>query len=131
VKEAIFMRIYHSLAPRGRRVPALLAATGWVVLLLACTPLTASADDFNIVPQLGVRAEYDDNLFYTHDKTGDYRAVFTPGIEWHDRTERLDSTLLANINGIKYAHKTQLDTVDYGFSGNLGYQCTPRLNLTA
>jgi predicted porin len=117
------------LFPRNESIPVSFVVLLCAGLSLISTCATALADDFNVVPSLGVRAEYDDNLFYTADKTGDFRAIFTPGIGVQEKTERLDATLLVNLSGIKYADKKQFDTVDYGAYGNLSYQYTPRLNI--
>lgn len=100
-------------------------------MLLIVSGTNARADDFNVVPSLGVRSEYNDNLFYTADKTADFKTTFIPGIEATNKTERLDSGLHAALKGIQFARNSQLDTVDYSFDGRLSYLCTPRMNLSA
>lgn len=125
------MRFRRHLVPPCRVVPRVYAVAGKVALVLILTIAQADADDFNVVPSLGVRSEYNDNIFYSDNKTGDLRTSIIPGLELKERTERLDSSLLANLKGIKSLKNSQFDAVDYRFDGRMSYLYTPRLTVSA
>lgn len=90
----------------------------------------ALADDFNIIPSIGIREEYDDNILFSEDKLRDYRTVIIPGITVQEKSERLDANMMANAKAIRYADKKQFDTVDFAFTGDLNYQYTQRNNIS-
>src|SRR6266567_3657352 len=113
--------------PLGKRfaVPAL------VVILLVYGEVSAKADYFDIVPSLGVKQEYNDNLFSSVDKTTDLITTFSPGVELQDKTERLEARMFTSIQGVKYWRQKQYDAVDYSLLGSAQYLLSPRLNLSA
>jgi hypothetical protein len=125
------MRFRRHLAPQCRVVPRLYEVAAVVAVLLTLTTVQAGADDFNMVPSLGVKSEYNDNIYYSENKTGDLRTSIMPGLELRERTERLDTGLLAKLKGIKSLKNSRFDTVDFRFDGSLAYILSPRWTASA
>lgn len=125
------MRFRQHLVPPCRVVPRGYAVAARVALVLILTIAQADADDFNVVPSLGVKSEYNDNIFYSDKKTGDLRTSIIPGLEIKERTERLDSSLLATLKGITSLKNSRFDAVDYSFYGRMAYLYTPRSTVSA
>ena len=61
-----------------------------LMLMLAMIRCSAVlADDFNFTPSLGVRGEYNDNIFYTSNNAEDDSiTTIIAGLELINRTER-------------------------------------------
>ena len=106
-----------------------------VLIILACLmclaqPGGARAEGFNLIPNIALREEYNDNIFFSvEDQESDFITTISPGLNIFDRTERLDFALTGRLDGIYYADLSALDAVDQHYGGKLGYQVTERLGL--
>jgi len=89
----------------------------------------ANCDQFEVKPYLAVRGEYNDNIFFIpEDEVDDYILTIKPGIEFTERTERLEAKLSGEVAPFFYADNPDLNDVDQDYRGRIGYQFTPRLN---
>lgn len=107
------------------------AAGAWVCLagLLQSSP--AMGDERKLVASLGVKEEYNDNLFFSSGRKIDtFLTSATPALELTSRTERLDAGLFAGAEGLAYTADEGLDAVDQNYRGRLGYRFTPAFRLS-
>ncbi len=106
-----------------------------VLIILTCLiclapPGGAKAEGFNLVPNIALREEYNDNIFFSvQDRVSDFITTVSPGLNIVDKTERLDLALTGRLDGIYYADTSELDSVDQHYLGHLGYEITERLSL--
>ncbi len=106
-----------------------------VLLLFACLvclapPGGAGAEGFDLVPNIALREEHNDNIFFSSaDPLSDFITTVSPGLNIVDRTERLDLALSGRLDGIYYADASELDAVDQHYLGRLGYRFTERFGL--
>lgn len=99
-----------------------------LAVLLFCK--TARTDDFQIIPLLSVRQEYNDNIFLSQEDTiSDSITTLSGGLEVFERTERLDSSLSARVAPLFYAENTELNEVDQFYRGQFNYRMTPNLDF--
>jgi len=88
----------------------------------------AAADEFDIVPSIAVKEEYNDNIFLTAaGQTSDYITTLSPEIELEQRTARLNMSLTGRLVGLLYAENHALNHIDQDYSGRVHYQLTSRL----
>ena len=108
-----------------------------ILIIFACLvclvpPDGAKAEGFNLVPNIAVRGEYNDNIFFSvQDQASDFITTVSPGLNILEQTERLDLELTGRLDGIYYADLSGLDAVDQSYSGHLGYQITERVGLVS
>jgi hypothetical protein len=97
-------------------------------VLLFCK--IARADDFQIIPSLSARQEYNDNIFLSEaDTIDDFITTLSGGLEVIERTERLDSSLSARVARFFYADNTELNEIDQFYRGRINYRMTPKLDF--
>ena len=102
-----------------------------VFIGLALLP-SANADDFEIIPSVLVREEYNDNIFFTNDdRIDDFITTLAGSVEVIERTERLDAYLLGRIAPFWYADNSELDDTDWLVRGDGDYQFTQRFKAGA
>jgi hypothetical protein len=90
----------------------------------------AGADEFDIIPFVALRQEYNDNLFFSvNDEIDDFITIITLGLEFDKETERILAELTGRIDRVLYAENDVLDATDQYYAGNLSYQITPRFSL--
>lgn len=88
-------------------------------------------DEFKLIPSVGVKEEYNDNIFYSEkDRVDDFITTLTPGLELVNRTEKADVNLLARIDVLRYADTRELDHIDQNYSGRLRYSLHPNWALS-
>ena len=62
----------------------------WMVTLSIILPSGVMAE-FNLIPSLAVREEYNDNIFFSYSDTiDDFITTVSAGLELTERTEQLD-----------------------------------------
>ena len=89
------------------------------------------AEDANIVPFVELREEFNDNIFFSVDEpTSDFITTISPGIDFIERTERLNASITGKINRLLYMDNGELDATDLYLLGTAGYRTTPRLGLS-
>jgi len=104
------------------------------VLILLSSPFFsggALADEFKLTPSLGLKEEYNDNLFFTgSDRTKDFTTTISPGLDLINKTETLDLNLVARLDILRYVSNKALNDVDNYSRGRLRYSLNPRLNVS-
>ncbi|KPJ77255.1 MAG: hypothetical protein AMJ54_08725 [Deltaproteobacteria bacterium SG8_13] len=104
--------------------------TVFACLMSLAPPGGAGAEGFDLVPNITLREEYNDNIFFSvQDQDSDIITTVSPGLNILERTERLNLALTGRLDGIYYADLPELDAVDQHYRGHLGYQFTERLGL--
>lgn len=102
------------------------------LVLLLLWPAAASADEFRLVPSLGVSGEYNSNVFFNTDgKTEDYLMTITPGLEIVNKTEKLDLNFKARGSQYLYRNETDLNSFDQFYDGAARYGMSEKWNLSA
>lgn len=92
---------------------------------------SARGDEMKFTPFASLKQEYNDNIFL--DSQGiksDFITTFSPGLEFSDTSERLDTALSLRFNGILYAHNDNLSAIDQDYRGRLNYLLTPRTRIS-
>lgn len=111
-----------------RKISALLA-------LCCLAPLaapSARADERKVTPSLGVREEYNDNLFLTQDdQESDAITTVSPGLAYSQRSERGRFDLRGRLDSVHYAERTDLDSTDKEVKGSFGYSPSQLVRLGA
>jgi hypothetical protein len=103
-----------------------------LVLLAIMVPFGAMADDFKLIPTVGVRGDYDDNLFFnTTNEVDDYITRIFGGLELLNRTERSSLNLSAKLNGLIYADNDDLNDVEQFYKAGIGYRITEQMGIKA
>ena len=108
---------------------------GLAILLVALTfvsPDVGRTDEFKLIPSVGVREEYNDNIFYTtNDTVDDFITTIRLGLELIERTERLNLNISATVSPFFYADLTDLDDIDQNYWGGGSYQISTLLGVNA
>jgi len=103
-----------------------------LVALIFLSPDVGSADEFKLIPSVGVREEFNDNIFYTaNDTVDDFITTIRLGLELIERTERLDLNISATVSPFFYADLTDLDDIDQNYRGRGSYQINTLLGFNA
>lgn len=109
-----------------------------VVILLQFYPTLVSGNEFHLVPSVSIQQEYNSNIFLSRDpiyvtghRLGDFITTLSPGIEIVDRTERLDTDLVARLDRLEYVQNPDLSATNQTYSGKLSYLVTPLLSIAA
>jgi len=88
-------------------------------------------DEFRFTPSLGVKDEYNSNIFFsTSDRTDSFILTVSPRLEVSERTERLDALLDAGVSQLIYSSDRELDTLDQRYRGALGYRISEGFRLS-
>ena len=91
----------------------------------------AWGDEFRFTPSLGVKDEYNSNIFFsTSDRTDSFILTVSPRLEVSERTERLDALLDAGVSQLIYSSDRELDTLDQRYRGALGYRISEGFRLS-
>jgi hypothetical protein len=101
-------------------------------LLALALPGQVLGDDFRILPSLSVREEYNSNLYFSaSDIKRDFITTLSPGVKLIEKTERLNSELLAQIDRREYIDNRELNATDQTYKGKARYSLTELLGLSA
>ncbi len=91
----------------------------------------ARGDERKIVATASVRDEYNSNVFFSSgQKTDSFITTVSPGLDFSNRTERLDTGLGVDLHGQLYSTDKDLNAVAQGYRGRLGYRLTPALRVS-
>lgn len=97
---------------------------------LAAAPLL-HAEAFRLMPHLTLRAEYNDNIFFSSSQEeNDWLSTISPGILVSDQTERLESEVYGRLDLLYYRDQRDLDSVDGEAFGRLNYRVSPRAGVS-
>ena len=92
----------------------------------------SEAEDFQIIPSLAVRQEYNSNIFFSEsDKEDDFITTISPGLEISEKTELLDMDLVGRVAPFFYWHNSGLNDVDQDYRGRFSYRLTERFDIGA
>jgi hypothetical protein len=98
------------------------------VLFLGAQPANAQQSD--IIPFIELHEEFNDNIFFSvADPVTDLITTVSPGIDFVERTERLDASITGSLNQLLYLDNSELNSTDVYLSGAAEYLATPRLEL--
>jgi hypothetical protein len=101
-------------------------------VLLLLFPTGVMADEFNLIPSLALREEYNDNIFFSYSDTiDDFITTVSVGLELTERTDQLDLSLLGIVSPFFYADNSEWDDVDQDYVGIINYQVNPYLGVNA
>ena len=103
-----------------------------VFTCLICLTLseTANAAGFDLVPNIKLREEYNDNIFFsTTDRLNDFITTISPGLKINHTTERSELGFSGRLDGIYYADASELNAVDQHYFGRLQYDISERLGV--
>jgi len=101
-----------------------------VIILLSC-PSLVWGNEFQLVPSISVKEEYNSNIFFLTDNISkDFITTISPGIEMVNNTEILETDLLARLNRFDYADNRELSATDQLYIGKFRYRATPLLNIS-
>jgi predicted porin len=102
------------------------------IVLLLSLPVIAWGNEFRIVPSVSVKEEYNSNIFFsTADIKEDYITTLSPGLEMVNRTERLDTDLLARLGRLDYSNNRGLNATNQAYNGKARYQISPLFGVSA
>lgn len=102
--------------------------TGLAVCVILFSSLQAAADKRELDVFLGVKEEYNDNIFFTFDDTvDDYITSLSGGLKFLNQTERTDLYLSGIVERLIYSSEKDLNATDQYYKGRFGYKFTPRL----
>jgi hypothetical protein len=105
------------------------------MLAALAVPLAAGvlcADERKLTPSIALRQEYNDNIFFDdRDEEDDFVTRLRPGIEFVNRTERLDLKLAGFLTPYLYWDKDELNAVDQDYSGRVSWRATPLASIGA
>ena len=104
------------------------------VLLLGCLICCSSvayAEGDSLVTSLGLKEEYNDNIFLTdEDEIDDFITSVSPGIEFRRRYERVSASLKGLLDLTTYSDNSDLSEVDQLYTGDFRYLLTQRLSFS-
>ena len=105
----------------------------YIVLVSAILSVKpALANELKLTPSVTLKEEYNDNIFFdVSNKKSDFVSTLTPGIEFSDRSERLDANILLRLNGFLYARTSDLNAIDQDYRGRISYTLSPRLSISS
>ena len=104
----------------------LLALPAWLLV----APY-ASGDEFQVVPSLTAREEYNSNIYLTKDDIKrDFITTISPALKVVKKTERLDSELQARVDRRDYVDNRDISATDQNYRGKLRYMPTPLFGVT-
>jgi hypothetical protein len=107
---------------------------GLVLLLLMVMGFWAPsirADQRRLTLSLGAGGKYNDNIFFTSDnEIDDYITMLSGGLEFINRSERLDLSFSGRAVNQDYADSDDLDGLDQNYKGRLGYWLASHLKAT-
>jgi hypothetical protein len=101
---------------------------------MVCLPMPLYCAEIKLIPQLFIRGQYNDNIFYdsgSNDKVHDLAAIVSPSLRLTDRTERLNASLQSTLQRTEYHDQKDLDATDQFHTGSIGYALTQNMNVYA
>ena len=90
------------------------------------------AAELLLKPSIGVTGGYDDNVSFSRiEKTGDFRALISPGLDFGYREERLALNSSLQVDILRYLEETELNTENVYFNMGGNYSVWERFQLNA
>jgi len=103
------------------------------LVLAACLPMPLLGAELKLMPGLGIKEEYNDNVFLTTTGTrrADFITTLTPALDFSSATERGNFTLSGGVNQLVYARQRLLDATDFFVRSGFAWRLDPRLAISA
>ena len=101
---------------------------------MVCLPMPLHCAEIKLIPQLSLRDQYNDNIFYdsdSDDKVHDIVAILSPSLRLTDRTERLNVSLQSTLQRNEYHDREDLDATDQFHTGRIGYSLAQNMSVSA
>lgn len=109
----------------------LLSAGAAAVALALLLPAAAGAYDFRLTPSVGVREEYNNNLFFSETgREEDWLLTVSPGVDASWKTERTEAGFGARLEWQDYQDNSDLDATDYSLSGRFSHRLSTEFLLS-
>jgi len=126
---ALAFGVFRILWPREKVRRCLL----WAALAVLIGAEDSFAWDSKLFGSLWLKEEYNDNIFLDvyGKRQSDFITTISPGLEWQEKSERLDFSAGGRVSAIEYLRYHEYDAVDYNAQGSLLYRLTPRLGVSA
>lgn len=104
---------------------------GLATALAILFPAGASGYEFQLVPSVAAREEYNTNIFFTTVSPVDsWITTVTPGLLVGGRTERMDAGLSGDVSRLWYSEDSDLDATNFDTRGWFSYRFTPGFRLS-
>ena len=101
------------------------------ILLFLSTSVALSAEG-SLLTSVGLRQEYNDNIFYTaSNKTDDFISYVTPALNLTYATEILNLSALAGWDGQLFWDNSDQNRLNQRYGLNVGYRLTERWSVSA
>ncbi len=92
----------------------------------------ARAAERTITPSVGVKAEYNDNIDFSHgNERDDYVGTISPGLKLDYKTERTVLGAMARIDVVEYLDETDENTVNQTYGLNASHMLLEKLGIRA
>ncbi len=108
-----------------------------IAVILPVFPPGADANELCITPSASIQQQYNSNILLNTDDvltTGfsesDFITIASAGIEMNNRTERLDSNVIARLDRLEYLDNRDLSDTDQLYRGRFRYRVTPLLTVS-
>ncbi len=102
-----------------------------IVAGLFC-PLAARGDEFRLIPSVGVRQTYDDNIFFEEkNTTDDIVTTISPALRLIEKTERLNAMVSSQIDWVLYLENDDFNAADQRHTAKVSYRLNERLGLSS
>jgi len=103
-------------------------------LLLAGLFLTSQspAAETILTPSVGIKAEYNDNIDFSHgNERDDYISTISPGLKLDYKTERTVFGAMAKVDVLNYLDYTDENTVNQNYGLNVSHKLFEKLGVRA
>ena len=101
------------------------------ILLFFSTSVALSAEG-SLLTSVGLRQEYNDNIFYTStDETDDFISYVTPALDLTYATEIFNLSAQAALDGMLYWDNSDQNRLNQRYGLNVGYRLTERWSVSA
>lgn len=122
------MRLRNAEMTRNRHQNAI--AVFLTICILGLSPqarLSTQAADWQIEPNLGIAAEYNDNIFFSSElEENDWITTLSPGLDLSRDSERFEGELTGRLGIFHYLENEDLDDVDQEYAGRMSYRFSVR-----
>lgn len=90
------------------------------------------AAETTITPSVGLKAEYNDNIDFSHgSERDDYIGTISPGLKIDYKTERTVLGAAARIDVVQYLDETEENTVNQNYTLNASHRLLEKLSVRA
>ena len=109
-----------------------------IALVIVAHPSHVRGNEFCVTPSVAIQQQYNSNILLDTDdvqttdfEESDFITILSAGLEMTNRTERLDTKVLARLDRLEYLDNRDLSDTDQLYNGRLRYRITQLLGITA